>query len=94
MALDGKKVAAEVAQFKKVLADADHQIKLIEDAQKDVMAAVDGMGLTVKALAFRLEPLRDRADCQEHEGIGRHHRQGEVPARDREDQTPLASQLA
>lgn len=50
MALDSKKVAAEVAQFKKALADADRQIKLVEDAYKDVMSAEDGMAAAAKAL--------------------------------------------
>lgn len=50
MALDSKKLAAEVASFKKAVADADRQIAAITTAYKDVLAEDDGMGAAVKAL--------------------------------------------
>jgi chromosome segregation ATPase len=50
MALDSKKLAADVASFKKAVRESDRQIAEIAKAYKDVMAEDDGMGAAVKAL--------------------------------------------
>ncbi|MBI1170999.1 hypothetical protein GC209_06330 [bacterium] len=59
MALDSKKVAAEVAQFKKSLADADRVIKQVEDAYKAVLAEDAEMAAAAKDLISDIASARN-----------------------------------